>query len=978
MFADRFDPWNDPMYSARMIPRAEIAPSHLIGGASPIMMRIAPLGIAFLLAVTAVGDDDLRTVAEKTDFRQTSRHADVVELGQKLAKASRSVKLSELGVSTEGRSIPLWIVANPPVSTPEEAKASGKLVVFIIANIHAGEVEGKEALPMLVREMVTTPDHPLLKDVILLAAPIYNCDGNEKFSKTNRPGQVGPEEMGIRANGQGFDLNRDFVKLEAPETRGFVRVMNAWDPHLFFDLHTTNGSHHRYIITYQGSKNPACNADLLSFVREKLMPEAGNFLESKTGFKTFFYGNFDRNHERWTTYGATPRFGTTYVGLRNCMGVLSEAYSYADFKTRAVGTLEFTRGLLDYAAKHKKEVVGIIEAARRAGKLGDEVAIRSEAKPSKEPVTVLGYVEEVKDGRSHATSEPKDYRVILEEEFAPTASVRRPYGYVVPAKFPAAIERLKRHGLELEELKEDLVIDAEVYAIDAIEKAARKFEGHFNVDLKVTPKSMAKKVAAGSVLVHADGPLGVLAVYLLEPHSDDGLATWNFFDEGLEVGKEFPVLRLKNKIDAITGPVSPLPEDTKPKRPITFDVRPAGGGGGRRGMGGGSGVMGWLDDDHLLQTRAGRLMKVEAETGRAEPFGDVAAMTRALAKLPGIGQNAAGLTRQAFASMNPGKTGGLIESSNDLYFASFDGKTAARLTRTPDAPEELPTFSPDGRFVAFVRSNDLWVVGVEDGVEKPLTTGGTETLRHGKADWIYYEEIFNRNWKAFWWSPDSSRLAFFETDDSPVKSHTVMNDAGEDRLVELTPYPRPGQPNPRVRLGIAAVAGGGPVWIGPPGYPADNSLISDVGWLDGQNGYCYVQDRSQTWLDVVKFTADGHDVRRLFREETKAWVESLGEIHRLKDGSLLILSERDGYKHLYQYTPDASSCRQVTKGEWEISALHRVDEAAGYAYFTATKDNAIGKDLYRVKLADGSMERLTKEAGYALGECRPRCEVLPR
>ena len=209
-------------------------------------------------SASAQAPDDLLTVAERSGFKATARHAEVVALCEALAKSSPLIRLTELGKSGEGRSLPLMIVSNPPVATPEEAKASGKLVVFLFGNIHAGEVDGKEALPMLVRDLVARPDHPLFKQLILAVAPIYNADGNERVSKDNRPGQVGPEEgMGQRENAQGLDLNRDFMKLDAPETRALVRFLNAWDPALTIDTHTTNGSHHRYTITYEGPKNPA-------------------------------------------------------------------------------------------------------------------------------------------------------------------------------------------------------------------------------------------------------------------------------------------------------------------------------------------------------------------------------------------------------------------------------------------------------------------------------------------------------------------------------------------------------------------------------------------------------------------------------------------------------------------------------------------------------------------------------------------------
>jgi dipeptidyl-peptidase 4 len=509
------------------------------------MRRIALLFMAASFLSAARADDDLRTVAEKSDFKATSKHADVMDLCKKIEAASKGVvKLTTMGKSTEGRDIPLLIVADPPVSTPEEARKSGKLVAFIIGNIHAGEVDGKEGLLMLVREMATTPHHPLLKDLILLAAPIYNADGNEKFSKTNRPGQVGPDEMGVRANGQGLDLNRDFVKLEAPETRAFVDVLNAWDPHLFIDLHTTNGSHHRYVLTYQGPKNPAGDPDVLAYCRDVLMPGAGKLLEAKTGFKSFFYGNFDKDHTLWTTYGATPRFGTTYVGLRGRMGILSETYSYATYKERVIASEEFARALLTYASAHKDEIRKMLSIAKWKGSI-DEAPIRSEPRVSKEKVAVLGYVEEVRNGRSVATNVPKDYVVGFEQEFVPILTVKAPTAYLVPAKYDKAIAVLKRHGLNVEILDKPREFEVEPEVIEAIDRAPRPFEGHRTIDLKTAPTKATKRtMPAGTAVVSVWGTQSALVVYLLEARSDDGLATWNFFDEGLEVGKEFPVLRV--------------------------------------------------------------------------------------------------------------------------------------------------------------------------------------------------------------------------------------------------------------------------------------------------------------------------------------------------------------------------------------------------------------------------------------------------
>src|SRR5439155_11461823 len=205
---------------------------------------------------------------------------------------------------------PLVILADPPVATPEEARQANKLVIYAQGNIHAGEVDGKEALLMLARDLATAKEKPLLKNLIVLIAPIFNADGNERFSKTNRPGQVGPEEgMGIRHNAQGLDLNRNFVKLESPEVRALVSLLNQWDPAVVIDTHTTNGSYHRYTITYEGPRNPAGDPRITTLVRDELLPDVSRRLEQYSGYKSYFYGNFSPDRTRWQTVPGTPRYG---------------------------------------------------------------------------------------------------------------------------------------------------------------------------------------------------------------------------------------------------------------------------------------------------------------------------------------------------------------------------------------------------------------------------------------------------------------------------------------------------------------------------------------------------------------------------------------------------------------------------------------------------------------------------------------------
>jgi dipeptidyl aminopeptidase/acylaminoacyl peptidase len=927
------------------------------------------------------------TVAEKSNYQETSRYAAVMDFCRRLAKDSPVVRLGALGKSSEGRELPLLILADPPVSTPEQAARSGKLVVFAMGDIHAGEVDGKEALLMLARDLATAKERPLLKDLVLVFAPIFNADGNERL-KNNRPRQAGPPLVGTRANAQGFDLNRDFIKLESPEVRALVRFLNRWDPAVVIDCHTTNGSYHRYTLTYEGGGCPAGDATVIRYVRDTLLPDVGKRLKKATGYESYFYGNFSPDRSRWETVPPTPRYGTHYVGLRHRIAILSESYAYAPFKDRVLASRGFVRAICAYAATNKEAIHKLLSAARdrtvRAGtelKESDRVVLQSKSAPVGRPHPLLGYVEEVKDGRRVRTGQLKTYEVVYWGGAEPTLTVRRPYAYLVPAALGGVVTKLQQHGIKVDELREDIELDVEAYRVDAVRRAS-EFQKHRTVTLQVTPRQEARRVEAGTLVVRTAQPLGDLVVYLLEPQSADGLATWNFFDIVLAVGKDFPMLRLPAAVPLTTCPARPLPEDRQTGKPLTFDAvyghgrpldfngSPVGESRGRFGRGGG---LTWLDDgEHFLQTKDGRLYKVHARTGRPQPFFDPDLLAKAFGALPAVGrERARALVRRPGQNMNPQRTGALFEHDNDLYFATFDGKKAVRLTKTPGR-EEVASFSPDGRFVAFVRGNNLYVVDVAPQAERALTTDGADLISNGKADWVYFEEVYNRRRQAYWWSPDSRRLAFLRFDDRNVPKFTVVNNVPHRQTVETTPYPRPGEPNPTVKLGVVAVGGGDVNWVDLSSYETA-SLVVRVGWTpENADVYFYVQDRAQTWLDFCTAPASGGVPKRLFRETTKAWVDDPGPATFLKDGSFLLPSERSGWKHLYHFDPAGKLIRALTEGPWEARTLHHVDEATGWVYFSGTRDTPVGSNLYRVRLDGGGGERLTHGAGEHRASVSPK------
>ncbi len=250
---------------------------------------------------------------------------------------------------------------------------------------------------------------------------------------------------------------------------------------------------------------------------------------------------------------------------------LSEAYSYAPFKTRVLATRDFVGACLEFASSHKEPIITLLDEARQASTRAAEpdqtapsIPIRSRAKAAKAPATVLGYVEREENGRRIRTDTPKDYTLQLMTEFEPSETVTRPFAYLVPPTDAEAVATLKRHGLEVQELRETIELDLEVYRVDAIERSTRRFEGHHLVDLKVSPRKESRLVPAGTLLVRTAQPLGAWRFTLLEPRSEDGLATWNFFDSELKEGGDFPVSRLLQSVSISLTGAEPLADYREP------------------------------------------------------------------------------------------------------------------------------------------------------------------------------------------------------------------------------------------------------------------------------------------------------------------------------------------------------------------------------------------------------------------------------
>ena len=332
----------------------------------------------------------------------------------------------------------------------------------------------------------------------------------------------------------------------------------------------------------------------------------------------------------------------------------------------------------------------------------------------------------------------------------------------------------------------------------------------------------------------------------------------------------------------------------------------------------------WLKDGkhYLLTNEASRrdvprLQKVNAATGEAVAFFDTAKMQAAFAALPGISaENARQLANRGNYNLNPAETAVLINWANDLFYYEFGSDRAIRLTSNPEQ-EVGEEFSPDGRMIAFVRENNLFVedLGMQRR-ERALTRDGSAKILNGRLDWVYQEELYGRgNFAAYWWSPDSTSIAFLRFDENPVPEFTVVDHIPLYQNVEVTPYPKAGAPNPIVKLGIVNAAGGDIRWVDTFKYQPEDFLISRVDWTpDSKKVVFQAQNREQTFLDVNFADARDGKSTNILRETSKAWVGINENPIWLKDGSFIWASERNGWEHLFLYSADGMLLRQITDG----------------------------------------------------------------
>lgn len=499
------------------------------------------------------------TRAESSGYEFTSLHADVMQFIATLRSRSDSrLHVTSLGASPQGRDLPLLVLSAHGVKTPEQARKLGKPVVLLQCGIHPGEVEGKEAGLMLARDLLDGKDAELLAHMTVVLLPLFNPDGNDAIDPGNRKldlpklsGQLGPDSgVGTRTTAAGINLNRDYLRANAPEMRLWhALVWQAWQPDLTLDNHATNGSVHRFAMTYDiphtvesGRREP------IEFMRERLCPAVSAAVQRNFGIASGWYGNFVEDErcldaqrdadpharigEGWMTYPHHPRFGSNYRGLCGRMDLLLEAYAYIPFVERVRAAYAWMLESLRFVAAHGDLVCQTVAQARTPPA---QIAIRYALEKAAQPVTVLTRTPRTLDGA------PSEVTLPYLGRFVGTKTVVRPRAYVVAPQVAAA---LRLHGLQVQPCAQALEVEVPVVQGYGKTDGRAILEAAATGDVAVNWRSDRRTPPKDWCRVDTDQPHGAVAVYLCEPESDDGPIE-NRLVDATPPGSELPIWRVR-------------------------------------------------------------------------------------------------------------------------------------------------------------------------------------------------------------------------------------------------------------------------------------------------------------------------------------------------------------------------------------------------------------------------------------------------
>ncbi|MDH6358045.1 M14 family zinc carboxypeptidase [Parabacteroides sp. PF5-9] len=513
------------------------------------------ISLFFSCTQQALQKEDFLTYYEKNNYEHTPRYEETIDYCRLLAKHSRQITYTTIGVSPQGREIPLLIIDKDGLTSPEQIRAKGRVVVLAEANIHAGEPDGKDAGLMFIRDAVLFDEHPgLLDNVSFLFIPIINVDGHEDFGIHYRINQNGPVEVGARFTAQRLNMNRDFIKADAPEMRSLLSLYAQWMPELFIDIHVTNGADFQYVSTYGLEHCEFLTPNMLEWSMNTFEKELKGRMEDD-GFPLFPYF-FSITHVPDVGMSVfpdvfAPQYSNGYASANNRIGLLIENHIYKPYKERVDATYLYLKHALELAGRHNKILKAEIEKADRY------VSSREFRKDSlaldyvhnmaqSVPIRYLGWkdttvISDLSGGNwtyyDRNAPVTLDYHLFL--SFTGENKIRLPEAYIIPQEQLTTIELLDIHGIHYERFKRDTILEVETYHFTDAEWSKTPYEGRITLktDYKTTKEHI--RYHAGDIWVSTSQPKVKIIAHMLEPKSSTSLVYWGFYNNFIKAPNEF-------------------------------------------------------------------------------------------------------------------------------------------------------------------------------------------------------------------------------------------------------------------------------------------------------------------------------------------------------------------------------------------------------------------------------------------------------
>lgn len=527
--------------------------------------------LIFAITCSITFAEDWATFTEKSAYRSTPNYEETMSYIRRVAaSAPQMVKLEPFGETGEGRTLWTVIVSGKGMFEPAEVRKANLPVVLIQNGIHAGEIDGKDASLVLLRDMVATKTQAkLLNRVVIVIIPVYNVDGHERISRYNRINQNGPEEMGWRTTAINLNLNRDYMKADCPETRAFLKLWDKWLPDFYIDNHVTDGADYAYDITYSIDHGPDVNPGLAKWVKEAFFPFVNASVRT-TGHKISPYielaDPFDPS--KGIAIGqSAPRFSTGFAILQNRPGMLVEMHMLKDYRTRVTGNYELLRATLEVVNRDAEQLVRLNRASDastvESGKNGGKVPLTLAPTGETKPFEYEGFKFRVTDSevsgtkRIEYTNEPITMTIPIQTTLKIVDQVTTPVAYIIPAQWTKITDVLSAHGIEQQRITKPLTVDVERYRCATPVWSANPFEGRHTASFTGVPmgdagfnrpvrpsdacKLETDKVTypAGSVVVPMAQRAAKVALHFLEPEAPDSTVAWGFMDAIFEQ-KEYP------------------------------------------------------------------------------------------------------------------------------------------------------------------------------------------------------------------------------------------------------------------------------------------------------------------------------------------------------------------------------------------------------------------------------------------------------